>query len=85
MHHHARFMALTREEPGWTSQFQELMLDLDADLHDLRSGSPTLKPALDRDNYRASQTLGASLRRSGSSGVVHPSVRTPEGECADLF
>ncbi len=85
MHHHARFMALTREEPGWTSQFRELILDLNADLHDLRSGSPALEPTLDRDSYSASQTLGASLRRSGSSGVVYPSVRNPKGECAGLF
>jgi len=39
MHHHARFMARTREAPGWTSQFRELVLNLDAPLHDPRRRS----------------------------------------------
>ncbi len=85
MHHHARFMAQTREAPGWTSQFRELMLDLDVELHNLRDGSPVLAPALDRDSYGASQALGAALRSSGSNGVVYPSARNPDGECAGLF
>ena len=37
MHHHGRFMAATAQPPGWTSQFREIVLDLDASLHDLRS------------------------------------------------
>ena len=85
MHHHARFMAKTREAPGWTSQFRELILDIDTDLHDLRGGNHALAPALDRDHYSASQVLGASLRGSGSNGIVYPSVRNPDGECAGLF
>ncbi len=30
MHHHARFMAATRQRPGWTSQFRELLIDIEA-------------------------------------------------------
>ena len=85
MHHHARFMAQTRQSPGWTSQFRELMLDLDAELQDLRTGSPMQTPTLDRDSYGASQALGATLREGGSNGVVYPSARDPDGECAGLF
>ena len=85
MHHHARFMARTGEAPGWTSQFRELMLDLDVELHDLRSVGPTLAPTLDPNSYVASQTLGAALRSRGSNGVAYPSVRHPKGECAGLF
>jgi hypothetical protein len=84
MHHHARFMARTSEAPGWTSQFRELVLDIDADLHDLRD-DPGLAPALRADDYREAQALGAALRTTGSDGIVYPSARDPGGECAGLF
>lgn len=85
MHHHARFMALTREPPGWTSQFRELVLDVAAELHDLRGGDPTFARALDPDDYAPPQRLGADLRGAGSEGVAYPSVRHPGGECVGLF
>lgn len=85
MHRHGRFMVRTHEAPGWTSQFRELTMELDAILHDLRGGAPELAPALDPDHYGASQVLGRSLRAAGSDGVVYPSRRDPEGECAGLF
>jgi hypothetical protein len=84
MHHHGRFMAATAQPPGWTSQFREIVLDLDASLHDLRSLDRT-DPVLDPDDYAASQTLGSSLRALGSDGIVYPSVRQPGGECVGLF
>jgi hypothetical protein len=40
IHHHARFMARTKEAPGWTSQFREIVMAVDADLHDLRDVEP---------------------------------------------
>jgi hypothetical protein len=85
MHHHARFMARTKEAPGWTSQFRELSLDIEASLHDLRTGDPALAPALDPESHGASQALGMALRAAGSDGVVYPSARDPGGECAGLF
>ena len=85
MHHHARFMACTREAPGWTSQFRELVMDLGATLHDLRGDNPPVAPALDPNDYAESQRLAASLRVSGSDGVAYPSARDPEGQCAGLF
>ena len=84
MHHHGRFMAATEQAPGWTSQFREIVLDVDASLHDLRSLDRT-DPVLDPNDYAASQTLGSSLRALGSDGIVYPSVRQPGGECAGLF
>jgi hypothetical protein len=84
MHHHGRFMAATEQAPGWTSQFREIVLDVDASLHDLRSLDRT-DPVLDPDDYAASQTLGSSLRALGSDGIVYPSVRQPGGKCAGLF
>ncbi len=84
MHHHGRFMAATAQPRGWTSQFREIVLDLDASLHDLRSLDRT-DPVLDPNDYAAGQTLGSSLRALGSDGIVYPSVRQPGGECAGLF
>ena len=84
MHHHARFMAATEQQPGWTSQFREIVLDVDAHLHDIRAidgNSSVLEP----DDYAESQSFGSGLRSLGSEGIVYPSVRLPGGECAGLF
>ena len=85
MHHHARFMAQTHEAPGWTSQFRELVMDLDATLHDLRGDNLDLAPLLDRNSYLESQAFAAVLRASGSDGIVYPGVRDPDGQCAGAF
>jgi len=85
VHHHARFMARTGETPGWTSQFREIVLDIDARLHDLRGGAADYRDVLDPDSHAAGQALGAALRESGSDGVVYPSARHPGGQCAGLF
>ena len=85
IHHHARFMAQTGQSPGWTSQFRELVLDIQASLHDLRGGIAAFLPALDRDDYTTAQQLAAALRGSGSEGVVYPSRRDPDGICVGLF
>ena len=83
IHHHGRFMARTREAPGWTSQFREIVLSVDASLHDLRPAAR--HPALDPDSYAASQALAARLRAGGSDGIVYPSIRHPGGTCIALF
>lgn len=85
IHHHSRFMARTNEAPGWTSQFREILLDIDARLHDVRGGDGEYADALSPEDYAASQPLGAALRASASDGVVYPSVRHDGGECAGLF
>lgn len=84
MHHHARFMAATAQPPGWTSQFREIVLDIDASLHDLR-GLDASDQVLSPGDYAASQALGADLRAVGSDGIVYFSVRHPGGECVGLF
>jgi hypothetical protein len=83
IHHHQVFMGATGERPGWTSQFREIVLDIKAALTDLRTG--LLPEALAPDDYRQSQQVGAALHAAGTDGVVYPSVRAPEGECAGLF
>ena len=84
LYHHARFMARTAETPGWTSQFREIILSVRANLYDLRSAGPD-SPALDPDDYGASQGLAKALKAGGSDGIVYPSLRHFEGECAALF
>ena len=85
VHHHARFMMRTSEPAGWTSQFREIVLNVDARLHDLRGSDPALAAALDPDDYGFSQKLGADLRAAQSDGLAYPSVRRPGGQCAGLF
>lgn len=85
IHHHARFMAATAEPPGWTSQFREILLDIEADLHDLRAEPDRWRAVLVPDDYRAGQALGQQLRAAGAEGVVFPSVRHVGGQCVGLF
>lgn len=84
IHHHERFMAATAENPGWTSEFREILLDIAAPLHDLRGLYPGLG-ILDPDDYGDAQGLAVRLRAGGSEGIVYPSVRYAGGECAGLF
>jgi RES domain-containing protein len=85
--HHGRFLERTNERAGWTSQFRELLLTVDARLHDLRNESDfstVLNP--DPSSYEAtSHSLGVALRAAGSDGVIYPSVRWEAGECVGLF
>lgn len=85
IHHHARFMLATAQSPGWTSQFREIVLDVDAELHDIRLLGAEAAPVLDPADYAASQVLGIGLRALGSAGIAYPSVRCPGGECVGLF
>ena len=83
-YHHAVFMSATKEPPGWTSQFRELIMTVGADLHDIRlirqDGGPLLHPS----DYLPAQTFAETLRASGGQGVVYPSVRGT-GDCVGLF
>lgn len=85
IHHHERFMASTREAAGWTSQFRELVLDIDVLLRDLRGGTALFEAVLDPEFYEASQLLAADLRANGAEGIVYPSARNAGGACAALF
>ncbi|MFC3429060.1 MULTISPECIES: RES family NAD+ phosphorylase [Sphingobium] len=85
IHHHARFMARTAERAGWTSQFREIVLRVDASLHDLRGDGQEFASSLDPKNYEIAQQMATKLRRSGSDGLAYPSVRQAGGECVALF
>ena len=85
IHHHAAFMAKTSEPAGWTSQFREIVMNVDAELHDLRDDRKEFRACLDADSYRAAQQLAARLRADGSNGIAYPSVRDAGGECVAVF
>jgi hypothetical protein len=78
-------MARTKEAPGWTSQFREIVMSVDADLQDLRSTAGEPVASLGPDSYAASQALARALKGEGSDGIAYPSVRHPGGECVALF
>jgi hypothetical protein len=84
IHHHQRFMARTRESPGWTSQFREILMTVEAELHDLR-GDAAFADAIDPNSHAVGQSLGIALKRAGSEGVVYPSQRFAKGDCVGLF
>jgi hypothetical protein len=84
MHHYAKFMISTDQPPGWASQFREIVLDVEAQLHDIRSFEAD-SCVLHASDYAKSQSLGHELRNSGSDGIAYPSVRQSDGECGALF
>lgn len=82
--HFERFMKATAEEPALMS-YRELILQVDAQLHDLRD-NPEIQSTLDPDDYAVAQTLARELRQNhASEGIVFPSVRHPEGEAVAAF
>lgn len=83
-HHHARFMAATRQGPMHLPM-RLYHVPIDARLHDLRPAGAVPAAVYDPDGYAASQALGARLRSAGSAGVVYRSVRHARGECVGLF
>ena len=85
IHHHSRFMARTTEAPGWSSQFREILLGIEAELHDLRDLKASSAAELDPAAYDASQHLASKLKALNSNGVVYPSIRHSGGECVGLF
>ena len=84
IYHHEKFMRRTSEEPGWTSQFRELVLDVTFAALDITDAN-TYADALAPNDYEESQRIGAALRASGSDGILYPSVRNIEGHCVGLF
>lgn len=84
IYHHSVFMAATSEDPGWDSDFRELVGTLDAELHDI-ADSALFPEHYHPDSYAAPQALARDLRESGSNGVHYQSVRYPDGRAVALF
>lgn len=84
-HHHARFMARTGERPGWTSQFREIILSVNARLADLTPEPDRFAEALDPSDHQHGRRLGQALRSANVDGIVYPSRRCDDGVCVALF
>jgi len=82
--HFERFMKSTVEAPALIS-YRELILRVDAQLHDLRD-KPEFQSSLDPDDYTDAQSKARELRRKhASDGIVYPSVRYAGGEAIAAF
>ena len=77
IHHHGRFMAATKQDPGWTAQFRELVLGVEGDLEDLRETRvATLRDPDDYGPVQAGLRGGRSCRgRAGKSLSGRPGRR----------
>ena len=83
-YHRALIYRAAGDEPGWFSQFLELIGRVDHAFYDLR-GADDARVYLASDDYAPSQAFAASLRAAGSDGIVYPSVRDKNGECVAAF
>jgi len=83
-YHRIRFMSATNEKPQDLDQ-RVYVVDLAADLHDLR-GLKDIHPLVYHpQNYSAGQHLAIELKKSGSYGIAYDSVRQKDGECVAIF
>jgi RES domain len=81
--HMARFHAAT-DDPPVREQYRAYKGSINKIMHDVRG--PGFDHLLDAaTSYDASQSFAAVLRRSGSNGIVYPSVRHRNGECVAAF
>ena len=83
-HHRERFL----RNAGQTRiefDMRVYAVDLDGELHDLRGRKSGYPPACREDSHAAGRHLAEVLRREGSNGIVHDSVRRDGGECAAVF
>ncbi|MGI8785204.1 MAG: RES family NAD+ phosphorylase [Acidobacteriota bacterium] len=76
------------QEINWnepeTFTFDDYLADFRAEFHDIR-GDAAQADCLGPNSYAASQRLARGLLASGSSGIVYPSVRRPNGTCIACF
>ncbi len=83
-HHRARFMRATAQGAA-ELDMRVYLVDLTADLHDLRGRRDDFPLVYHGENYAAGQQLAATLRQAGSGGIAYESVRHRGGECAAVF
>jgi RES domain-containing protein len=76
------------KEVRWTAEevspYIDYLADFRYDFHDLRDDQD-FASCLDPKSYAVSQLLGTQLLRTGSAGIVYPSVRHAGGTCIVCF
>ncbi len=83
-YHRVRFLQAT-SEPAQEIDMRVYVVDLDAELHDIRAKRESHAAYYHPSNYAVSQELALKLRENGSNGIVYASVRDDGGECAAVF
>ncbi|NIC05640.1 RES domain-containing protein [Billgrantia bachuensis] len=79
-----RFMQESNEPPMQLQQ-RVYLADLEGELIDLRGNPPEAAPLLNPDDWNAGQAFGRKAWESHADGIVYPSVRDPDGECAAVL
>ncbi|WP_048305582.1 RES family NAD+ phosphorylase [Halomonas sp. PR-M31] len=82
-YHAERFLRDSNEPPMLLPQ-RVYLSDLAGCLIDLRNAA-SAAPFLVPEDWSAGQTFGRDARASRRDGIVYPSVRDPEGECAAVL
>jgi RES domain-containing protein len=76
------------QETAWDEEdiaaYVDYLADFRAEFHDIR-GQTKYAPCLSPASYSASQAIAGELLRSGSAGIVYPSVRRSGGTCIVCF
>ncbi|MGE6604944.1 RES family NAD+ phosphorylase [Halomonas sp. NPDC076908] len=83
VYHTERFMGES-DEPPMMLQQRVYLSNLEGKLIDLR-GCNAAQALLTSDSWAAGQTLGRKAREEQADGIVYPSVRDPDGECAAVL
>lgn len=83
-YHRERFMRATGEG-RMELDMRVYLVDLAAALHDLRGRKAEYPLVYQDDNYAAAQHLAVTLRKDGSNGIAHDSVRRQGGQCVAVF
>ena len=83
LYHAERFMGESNEPPMMLQQ-RVYLSDLMGQLIDLR-GHRDAEPLLTPDSWSAGQALGRNAWEQQADGIVYPSVRDPDGECAAVL
>jgi len=83
-HHLIQFLAATNEA-AIELDMRVYVVDLDANLHDIRSMRDVQALVYHPTSYAAGQALAHNLRSAGSYGIAYDSVRRSGGECVAVF
>jgi RES domain-containing protein len=88
-YHRQRWLQEIKWDEEEVADYADYLADFRAEFHDLRAansrGSKQYGDYLSPESYVASQKLAVELLKSGSSGIVYPSVRRPGGTCIACF
>ena len=83
-YHRERFMRATNQD-RMDLDMRVYVVDLTAELHDLRGRRDEFPLVYHKENYAAGRHLAVTLRNDNSNGIAHDCVRRPEGACVAIF